>query len=223
MYDFLVEITTANFWRDLKATDFWIEFVFRDIKAVDDASIDVLMMTSVINFLIKLTEKNCFKSIDNDDETKNCFRLNIDDIFDEIMTANRCFDNDCCKSNWNNRLNRSNKKIISRIEFSYSLINFIALFNFERLRQTFFSDSYFFHRTKFFFSFFTCKFFFVYQSFDFVKFDAKNIVFNEDWIRLNKFWSTKEICFKRRHRFKLNYNEHEVNTSVIKYCQSIRE
>ena len=153
MYDFLVEITTANFWRDLKAADFWIEFVFRDIKIVDDASIDVLIVTFVIDFLIDLTKKNCFKSIDNDDEAKDCFKLNIDDIFDEIMTANRCSDDDYCKSNWDNRLNRSNKKIISRIEFSYSLISFIALFNFERLRQTFFlirilfieRDIFFFH------------------------------------------------------------------------------
>ena len=207
MYDFLVEITTANFWRDLNVATFWVEFVFRDIKTVNDASIDVLIVTSVIDFLIDLTEKNCFKSmnnddeakdcfklnidniwiefvfrdirtidgasidvlivtsvinflidlteknyfksIDNDDETKSCFKLNIDDIFDEIITANRCSDDDCCKSNWNNRLNRSNRKIISRIEFSYSLINFIALFSFERLRQTYFSDSYFFHRTRY--------------------------------------------------------------------------
>ena len=154
MYNFLIEITTANFWRDLSINIFFsieIEFVFRDIRTINDTSIDVLIVIFVINFLINLTKKNCFKLINNDDEAKNCFKLNIDNIFDEIMTANRCSDDDYDKWSWNNRLNRLNKKIVSRIEFSYSLINFIALFNFERLRQFFLIRIFFIERDILFF------------------------------------------------------------------------
>ena len=145
-------MTTKTFVKDFRKT-ITTNFCLRD---------DVARATTTSKNFFKINARN--RSID---DVRILFRNEITTIFDfenfdEIKTKNRSiktikllFANDflinlTCLIDVFLINKRSKTMTTCRIIFSYSLTNFIVLFNFEKFRQTSYSRSQFFQRIKYF-------------------------------------------------------------------------
>ena len=141
----------------------------------------------------------------NNDEVNNVTISKIfnkittfNDDFDEITTTKRCcFKDILTMFDSKNIFNRFDNVMTRLTIFSYFCTKSTISSSFDKFFQTSYSKSYFFHRIKYFDSFFF-NLSFVDISFDLEKFNVDNIVFNEHEIQLIKFEFTKKIVKKNK-------------------------